>query len=98
MPLLENQLRPLAQSVADFLCQTGGAAGSRWKGYTRNERLSNRKREKDDAIIFYRRKSTQAQLIFYDIIPVDPDPKTIVFHDPIILESKIKSSVSGVHT
>ena len=92
--LLEDVLEPVARDIADFLSTTGAAAGSSWKDYHRNEDLIPLKRWSDDAVGFVRAKNHEARLVLSNIKERDPDPKTLIFHSPIVLESERKATAS----
>lgn len=93
--LLEDALEPLARDIADFLVKTEGAAGSSWGRYTRDEDLVPLKRHSDDVVEYVRATNHEARIILSNIRPVDPDPNTIVIHDPIVLSSEAKASASA---
>ena len=94
MALLEEILEPVAREIADLLVQSGASGASTWRGYTRNEPLKALKRDRDDQIDFVRSRNGDARLRLTKIRPVDPDPKSIVIHPPIVLESKPRVSAS----
>ena len=92
--LLEDQLEPVARAIADFLSQTGGHAGSSWAGYDFREDLIPLARKKDDEVEYVRARNHQARLQLFNVHEVAPDPKTIVIHPSIVLESEPKATTS----
>lgn len=92
--LLEDTLEPLARDIADFLCTTGGGAGSSWDNYHREEDLVSLERHRDDLVEYVRSTNHEARITLSNIRPVDPDPNTIVFHSPIILSSEPRVTAS----
>lgn len=92
--LLEDTLEPLVRDIADFLCTTGGAASSAWQGYTRNEDLVPLKRYADDVVEYVRATNHEAKIVCSNIREIDPDIDTIVFHNPLVLESEPKTSAA----
>ena len=89
--LLEDQLEPVAREIAHFLCQTGGAVGSSWYGYKREEDLIPLVRRRDDTVVYIRASNHEGRFVLSNIRSVDPDPKTIIFHNPIVLKSETKA-------
>lgn len=94
MQLLEDQHEPCARAIAHFLASTDAPIGSSWADYEADEDLVPLQRREDDLVEYVRASNHEARMRLVGIKEREPDPSTIVVHEPIVLSSVPKASAS----
>lgn len=92
--MLADELEPSARAIAALIVQSGAPISGAWNGYTADEDLIPLKQEEDDNLHFVRERDGSGRMELFGIKPVDPDPDTIVCHDPVVQKSDQKASAS----
>ena len=90
--LLEDQLEPLARTVADLIVQTEHPPGSAWADYQRSEDLIPLRRWSDTAVGYVRERNPEGRIILEDVKWRELNPENATFHPAIVLRSVQRAS------
>ena len=92
--MLADEIEPTLRNIAHLIVQSGAPISGAWADYTAGEDLIPLRQEADDNLHFVRANEHSARLEAYNIHPIDPDPDSIVFHEPVIQKSKQRATAS----
>ena len=92
--MLADVIEPTLRSIAHLIVQSGAPISGAWRDYRESEDLIPLKQEADDNLHFVRGKEPSARIEAFNIHPVDPDPDSIEFHDPVVQRSESKATAS----
>ena len=92
--MLADVVEPTVRSIAHLIVQSGAPISGAWKDYDCREDLIPLKQTADDNLHFVRDKERSARFVLFNIHPVDPDPDSIKFSDPVVQRSESKATAS----
>lgn len=92
--MLHDVIEPTVRAAAALIVQSGAPISDAWADYTADEDLIPLKQEADDNLHFVRSTQGDARVEAFNIHPVDPDPESLVFHDPVVAQSTPKAAAS----
>ena len=92
--MLADLIEPTIREIAHLIVQSGAPISGAWAGYTKDEDLIPLRQESDDNLHFVRARNGSARVEAFNIHPVDPDPRSVVFYEPTVQRSESKASAS----
>ena len=84
----------MARELAHTLVECLAPIGSSWEGYHRDEDLFAFGRKEDDLVEYVRSRNSEARLHLFNIREIEPDPKSIIIHPTIVLDSVPRANAS----
>ena len=92
--MLADVIEPTVRAIAHLIVQSGAPISGAWMGYDQREDLIPLKQTADDNLHFVRDKDRSARVELFNIHPVDPDPESIKFYDPVVQRSESKATAT----